>query len=234
MEVIVVSVIVRTNTGGNDFHCAVMVDILRAACCCAQMPAGIVLVRRLIACVYMAELIGPDGCPAAALLGQHHNDRAALVDTVLAIQVAQRNGNDQLVLVVRLAVQICRFELHHGGVVRDSVISALRLNLVQRLAEITFQSRVIADVQNIGCTRIVSIAALELQITLLRVIKHEAFPAVTVEIARRNRSITLGIVAVELAHPAVISCFIVVSFFIVLRHEPQYATVSSRPLPLGS
>ena len=56
-----------------------MVDIFRAACRCAQMPACIVLVCRLVAGKHMAELVGPDGIPTAvAVLGQNHYDRAAL------------------------------------------------------------------------------------------------------------------------------------------------------------
>ena len=79
MEVIVIVVVIRADTGGDDLYRAVVVDILRAACRCTKMPACIVLVRRLIGGIHMAELIGPDGLPVAvANLGQHHHDRAAL------------------------------------------------------------------------------------------------------------------------------------------------------------
>ena len=152
MEVIAVVVVVCTDTGGDDLHRAVMVDVLRAACRGAQVPTRIVFVFRLVAGVHMAELIVPDGLPViVAILGQHHDNRAALADTVLTIQIAQRNGDDQLVLVVRLTVQIRRFQMYHGGVFCDMLLTVFvqKLNVIQRFAEIILQRFVSADVQYI-------------------------------------------------------------------------------------
>ena len=183
-----------------------MVDILRAACRGAQMPAGIVLVVRLIGGVHMAELIVPDGLPVTvAILGQHHDNRAALADTVLTIQIAQRNGDDQLALVVRFAVQIRRFQMYHGGVFCDTLLTVFvqKLNVIQRLAEIILQRFVSADVQYIFTAVIVSIIASEHQIAFCRIIKHHGFLAVAVKVTRRDSGIALGVVAAQLAHPAV-------------------------------
>ena len=54
-------------------------------------------------------------------------------------------------LVVRFAVQIRRFQMYHGGVFCDTLLTVFvqKLNVIQRFAEILLQRFVSADVQYI-------------------------------------------------------------------------------------